>query len=427
MRFYSHEKGLARSKSFFNGREPSISFNKFSHHLLTCLVGFGLFGCGTEFSSKKLNNGDKNKTTQPQGSIKETAQSSASIVVTGLAPHHYQAAINWPEGVSGASVVVNKKSVFKAESPLIHSFKLDLEDNQSFIVQIISVPLDSKEPKIISEWNIKTPTDLVLSDIEVDPSLENQNKISLTVNRLFIPKADRNNFSLLTEGKDFIINTGELIADDSVISTFKKDQKASINKNGLNGGLIIIKAARATGNLSFELRGEHGGDGVNGEPYTSRAPNGANGTSADYNMFACNGEFNQQICYCGRDTAHREAGKDGFPGGPGRDGSNGGRGGNSGAIKIEIAEKSPYFHVDILSQYGGYSGVPGRAGSPQQGGIGGKAWQPSINPRLTLVCNTRTDGNTGPTGSPGKDGIKQPEGNLESNCISIGEGFGRCS
>jgi hypothetical protein len=281
------------------------------------------------------------------------------------------------------------------------------------------------DPQILNEWTVQTPTDVVLTNSEIDPVFKDQTKISIQAHRVFVPSMFGDESSLLTQGRDFTINTEELIAENSTIATFQKEQKAATDQSGRNGGSIVIKATRAIGNLSFSLRGENGGDGKDGESYANRAANGADGTAADYN-FRCSGQ-NVKVCTCNSSTSDRENGKPGQKGAPGRDGTNGGRGGHSGSVKIEVFEKSSQFHIDIYKQEAGIAGKPGKAGLPQKGGQGGKAWIPPNSPWITYVCNNRIPGRDGDNGDPGKDGVQQPNGTIEANCISIGEGFGRCS
>jgi hypothetical protein len=174
------------------------------------------------------------------------------------------------------------------------------------------------------------------------------------------------------------------------------------------------------------MYGQDGGVGSDGIPYRDdeRAAKGADGTMAEYPY--CPYEAGDSLwCFCDYGTAQNELGKIGSKGSNGRAGKNGGRGGDSGVFRMEIAENSPEFNYTVESK-AGVSGTPGRGGPPQKGGLGGA---PVTKDKDTHVCiNDLTAGPEGPPGDKnGADGIKQPDGHVEKSCVSIGDGYGRCS
>jgi hypothetical protein len=437
-----------------------------------------LLGCGTEFSSKKIGN------TQPKDSRVKTESDDKNnsaantekfavpeIKITGLDPFHYQAEINWSDKLKNVSVFSNGTLSFKTLSQGVTNCIFELDHNKEYKIQIyansqdnaeahfttplpIPKPKDNEDRELIQEWVIQTPLDIELSFLSIPFGFTFP--LDIKAHRVFID----HEFPVVTNGFDLKIDTDELIilkkgvpdnldpeaiSVDSTTKTIKEaasiytfsDEKVNEHatydptgrlisawSDGKNGGHISVKAKTAVGALNIFLRGQNGADGGNGAPYTERAAQGPAGELADYDMFHCSRFTSKHICSCYKNE-DRENGRQGAKGAPGRSGGNGGRGGDSGSVKIEIAEPSPNFKISTVSEFG-LSGNPGKAGPPQQGGIGG----PPVNkddPFTIYMCRDAQPGPEGPVGDPGQDGVRQSNGVIEQNCISIGEGFGRCA
>jgi hypothetical protein len=408
-----------------------------------------------------------------------TDDQTPGLKLTGLEPYKYQAEVTWPKGIINAKVYLNKALTFKSSSNDLTGCYLFLESGKTYKIQIFgnnqnadkltsvtsdsalgtsSSTLDSSnfspthlpiatlnspepevpmldEPILIREWVIETPYDVDLSLISSTFGFEFFKDIK--ADRVFI----HHEIPVITQGYDVHIDADEFIvlknkvpdlgsdmtsSEAASLSTLDKD-KMNIyhgNGDGKDGGHIIIKAKKATGRLSVFLLGQKGIDGKNGDPYSNRAATGANGELADYRDCRSGGT-GKTTCFCDRKTADRENGRPGAKGEPARNGTNGGRGGDSGSIRIEIAEPSPTFQV-VTTSLAGVPGIPGKAGPPQLGGLGGQPVNKE-NPTIFYMCEEPHAGTEGPSGDSGFDGIRQRNGLLEQNCISIGEGFGRCS
>ena len=430
MRFYSHEKGLARSKPLFLSGMIQLFSNISNFRAITIfMMSTCVLSCGPEFSSKRLNN---QSNPSPRGTLKESKITEPVFSLSGLKPHRYKAEIKWPEGLSNISVYANDDLAFKATTQKIESCFLVLEDNKEYIIRLVSEKLSEDKSKVekqtlIAEWKIKTPLDVVINNEILKSDFTSLNKIEIQANRIFIPKTESGEPSLVSGGRDVILIANELIVDRASILTFNEGQKAEVNKDGRSGGTFIIKAIKATGSLLVVLRGEHGGDGINGEAYTDRAAPGGRGKLAEYNCFT-DAFYPLVTCVCIPATESRENGEPGFKGAQGRPGASGGKGGSSGSLRIEIKDPSPEFTVETKSEVG-IAGTPGKAGPPQPGGIGGMPFDDITKRQMPPVsrCKQSTSGPEGPMGDRGVDGVQQPNGILDQNCKSIGEGFGRCT
>jgi hypothetical protein len=436
-----------------------------------------LLGCGTEFSSKKIRD-TQTKDSRVKTELDDKNNPSANeekfavpeIKITGIDPFHYQAEINWSDKLKNVSVFSNGALSFKTLSQGVTNCIFELDHNKEYKIQLYSKsqdkvevpfatpspipnPSDKEDQELVKEWIIQTPLDVDLSILSLPFGFIFPWDIK--AHRVFID----HEFPVVTDGFDLKIDTDELIIlkngvpDNLDLEALSVDPKTikeaasiytfsdeKINEHatydptgrlisawsdGKNGGHISIKAKTAVGALNIFLRGQNGADGGDGAPYTERAAQGSAGELADYDMYNCHksGGF-KRICVC-RKNEDRENGRQGAKGAPGRDGGNGGKGGDSGSVRIEIAEQSPNFKISTVSEFG-QSGNPGKAGPPQLGGIGGSPVNKD-DPFFIYMCRDAQPGPEGPVGDPGQDGVKQSNGVIEQNCISIGEGFGRCA
>lgn len=422
MRFFMRRQGWVRLV-YSNSQVIRRHGHQFQS-LIVPIVCFNVLACSPEFNSHTVG-GQPTSADKVSGEVSNRKTLSHGVELVGKDPHRYSAVVSWPVGFENIVISLNKKQIFSTQDKNLNKYEIGLHDNTEYVFRIEGQRENDQQLVLVDEWSVKTPKDFVLIESEVKANFDKTSELNIQAHRVFIPHTEGGETTFITSGRPVIINADELISDDGVISTFPKDQIAPANTHGRDGGLITIKATQAKGNLSFVLRGEDGGDGLNGENYTDQAAKGVDGTAADY-TFRCTGQ-NEQVCTCDPRTADRENGKPGLKGAPARNGTDGGRGGNSGYIKIEVAEKSTGFNLDIFNQVAGKAGVPGRAGQPQKGGLGGKPWSPPTSPWITYVCKRRSMGRDGEDGDLGHDGVQQPNGKIEANCISIGEGFGRCS
>ncbi|MGE3756718.1 MAG: hypothetical protein AB7H97_03130 [Pseudobdellovibrionaceae bacterium] len=222
---------------------------------------------------------------------------------------------------------------------------------------------------------IGDPKKLVLVDAKIKQAFEKSKRIFLS------------NMGLVTNGIDFIIQTDELVAENTTIFTFPDGAKANENRIGRPGGRITISAKKARGSLRVELRGENGGDGSMGKnqpPGTA----GANGKAYSAEEHTINKKF--LVC---KVMQNPKEGGDGLPGGDGLDGQ---PGGSTGSLSINIGEEEGFdFRVDRFQGIGGSGGLGGRGGA---GGPGGK-YEPKY---IEGLCESK---NAAP-GKKGVDGLK---------------------
>lgn len=403
MRFYGRRPGLVRLKPIVFCAIDKRYLKPLAAAILSCAL---FSACGPEYSSK--HNQVPNQSDTNKKDIRNNKEAPVTIELIGLEVFRYQATIRWPTETSNVSIFIDKQFAFKANSPSVTSYVVGLDHNREYLITVYSQKdLDTK-PIVVSELVVNTPLDVGLTSeyLKSLPFLEN--KISIQAHRVFIVD------SVVTEGKNILVNTDELIADEAELTTFQDQQKAIMDNGGRNGGLIVIKSKKAQGKLTFILRGENGGDGSSGASHSDRALRGPNGK--DGYLVTCDADERRCKTTC---SPWPENGHQGLPGKVGNHGGNGRYGGNTGSLQLEIAESSPNFHFKIEKVIG-TAGSPGSGGPGQQGGPGG------FPGKFSEYCSASI-GPDGPTGPKGVDGIRETNGVVEHDCVSIGEGFGRCS
>jgi hypothetical protein len=347
----------------------------------------------------------------------ETIPRTAKYILTGLAYSHYQAEISWNRGLTNVSINLNGISVYSQQDIKTTTFNLDLASDTAYSIKVYTVNDDrlsenaTREKSLIAAWEIRTPKDLLLTQASLDEFLNKSGEKIIEAHRIFLEKDKE----IVSSGSSFTIKADELFTDGSIISTFPVNLKAALDTNGRSGGNIFIISKRAHGRLNINMRGEHGGDGVDGIPHTDRAARGADGKEGYCGW--SEGRVPHIIC------EHQPGpGGAGAPGANGRPGSNGGSGGNTGLFKIQVVDDSPDFLADVKKTEG-VAGNPGRASQPQLGGLGGYSGR--IDGRCCPSPNPPNYGD-GPNGQPGTDGVRQTNGLVEPECISIGAEAGKC-
>lgn len=393
MRFFERRRGFVR---------PVLTI--LCH---TTIVSGVLCACGPDFSSKS-NQPTPVSTPTVNKDLRNKNEEPVTSSIIGLEPYRYQVTLRWAPELTNVSVYIDKQFAFKAESSSVTSYSVGLDHNRDYLVTVYSQKDKEAKPTVVSEFQLQTPLDVVLSTEFFNSAPVVENKISVQAHRIFVLS------KVITGGKNILLNTDEFIVDQALISTFDENQKAPLDNLGRSGGGIFIKAQKAKGQIEFVFRGESGGDGMDGAPFTERAAAGANGADglSDYWDSEKRGGW-----VCDRQP---EDGRPGVPGSNGRSGTNGKAGGNTGSLHLEIADASPEFHYKIEKVLG-IAGQFGKGGPGQLGGVGGQPGKPSNK------CKSASTGPEGKPGDKGADGIREKDGIIEQDCVSIGEGFGRCS
>lgn len=243
--------------------------------------------------------------------------------------------------------------------------------------------------------------------------VENEFKLPIPKerNRMSVLKYDRlilgRGGFITTGGQDVRLEIGELLSDQGTIQTFSEGQKAEKGRDGRGGGKIELVVGRATGKLFLELRGEDGGNGLDGKD-PDESLRGAKGYSGAPAMYS--GSFDT-----GGHRLERPA-KDGGRGGPGLPGfpgGNGARGGNSGFASIRIIETSEF---ELVAQK--RPGIGGSYGLGGKGGPGGFGGDPGTD-------HLAQGSGAAPYTSPGQQGAEGPAG-VNGNTGASGEAEKLC-
>ena len=231
---------------------------------------------------------------------------------------------------------------------------------------------------------------------------------NLNVHRLFINQ----DYSLITNGFNVEINADELLSEKGTIATFDLNSRAESGAHGKNGGEIKLNIQKALGLLKIHMRGQHGGHGITGAPFSFRAPDG-NPPKSGSEMCESPGAGRDRLrsitkplrhCECVRDGKN---GTDGHQGAQGNPGGPAGNGGSTGELKLNIKDGSG-FKIETTR-------VVGESG---QRGVGGPGQPGGIAPEGSGKCLGKKGNNGfhGPLGDEGPSGIS---GVFQTTCIQI--------
>lgn len=348
-----------------------------------------------------------NKTSCPQAPDHIQAAQLQDYVTVQVQPttkpERYMVYFGWPRIEDQKRIRIRKDQVLATVLPNQTTFSHEVDHNQTITYSFDITDTSSRVEKSFSKQVI-IPRDFV---VRAGQSEFTENT-KLSVNRFFLSSEK----SLQTNGFDVEIISSELVANKGVIETFSEDSKATQGNNGHSAGNLKIKAKTASGDLKIYMRGQHGGDGLNGEPYSDRAQDGVAPTDGEGDC-SCKGctlvVFN---CWC---TAMGKPGGSGLNGLKGRAGHPGGVGGDSGQLKVEVQDGSA-FMVETFSRVGN-GGEPGAGGPGQSGGV--------ALPNKYRCAGSK--GNDGAPGEPGDKGIKGDDGKPGLICIYIAsEGKNDC-
>jgi hypothetical protein len=242
--------------------------------------------------------------------------------------------------------------------------------------------------------SVESSVDFILSN-----SMVLTKDTTITANRIYLYR----NSLIITQGYKLTLKAQNLYADHARIMTFPEFAQAPLSMDGRSGGQINLDVGRAMGELFLELRGEHGGQGLNGNPYFFAAQNGPQGQRGGNHCLRLiiGGPIK---CICTRNPTN---GGNGAPGAKGQIGQNGGNGGNSGTATLKITDYSQ-FNLEIF-QFAGMGGTPGLGGPGQKGGKGGPPGD-----RTTSECNPGINGYDGADGPQGDAGVRGRDGEKEA-------------
>lgn len=367
--------------------------------LASSLILMGLSACG-EFEKEKI------VTVEPKARNFALGDAQFNLSETDI-PHQYQMAVSWPNDIKKVYVEKEGKKVYETDSG--QPVTLQLKDNTKYNIRVFST--EAEKPVLLGEAQGSTPVDYTfngVTDLKEDLTVE--------ANRVFFLSKSK----IQTNGHILNVKAQTVVSDEAEIFSFPEGAKATTEKDGLSGGLVQIVSEFAHGNMKVTLRGQNGGDGLDGLPWSYRAPDAGQGSSGAHDCVKVSvggiGIGGALKCWC---TSNPNNGFDGPQGAVGRNGTPAGRGGNTGKIVIEVKETSDFAVEPNLII--GLAGTSGKGGPGQEGGNGGPPGDPTSS-----ECHSASPGNKGPQGNPGENAAPSQDGGTEIMCISIGQGSGKC-
>lgn len=371
--------------------------------ILAATIIMSQVGCGDIQKETANNQPVKNEKTNLV-----QAQGSARFQIQELdIPHQYQILISWPSEFKKVVIEDSGKRIFESES--LAQYSHPVRDNTKFVLRVFS--LDAEMPVLIGEYSGQTPR-----DFSIESSIELRQDLVIDASRVFLT----NESKIQTNGFKIKVKADKFFSDGAEIFSFMPNSKAPVQTDGVSGGFVEIKAKEARGHLQVNLRGQNGGDGVDGQAWDIRAATGATGRSGAHECAKLNvggiGIGGPLKCWC---TRNPDNGGVGATGEKGRDGTKAGRGGNSGVLVVEIQEKTDFVVEPFQSN--GLAGIPGSGSFGQKGGLGGAAGDATSS-----ECSGANQGPEGQEGEKGADGERAADGVIEALCISIGQGEGKC-
>ena len=214
---------------------------------------------------------------------------------------------------------------------------------------------------------------------------------------------------LVTNGENFHVIADEIFFHQAQIVTFEEGQTAGLGQNGRSGGTLNFQAKKISGEVVVELRGENGGQGLEG-PVPDLRLKGADGVSGSAPVV-----FTPPTCpvgeiFCGTCQSpgtQGGPGQDGFRGYPGGRGRSGG---SSGELRW-IADDATELNWKVVKSpgIGGTGGIGGKGGAPGKGGS-------TPASMFCPVIPANKDGNPGEIGPAGEPG---ESGQAELACLQI--------
>lgn len=377
---------------------------------------FILAGCDQLDMNKEDGNTED---SGPKSVQSASLEDNIKVSILGTDPEKYVVQFSWPRIEDKKVLRIRLGRVLAEVQPTQTFFTSTVNHNQ-----VLTYSFDVLDSKRVLERTI-TKTAVIPYDFVVRPdnSVISDN-IKIEANRLYLSEET----ALFIDGKSVEISANEIYSKGGMIKSFategNEDATAPLGKDGRSGGNLVLTVNKLYGPLKVDLRGENGGQGIDGAPYDTRAAKGAPaGKGKGY------GSPGSADSYCdyGADAGNGAAGADGRPGLPG------GSGGNSGNVKVSVKQFLPLEGIGtpptdepsrpvVVLLAPGLGAKGGNPGPPQIGGLGGDG-----NNGSDWDCSGEK-GQPGPDGKPGKPGEKGKDGQIGLNCIYIGsENINECS
>lgn len=358
-------------------------------------------------------NNKKEYVTVPQSGATQSSPASTptpKITELGVAfqvvepnvPNQYQIYISWPKELKSIFIEDFGKNVF-ISNKVQRDFLYTLRDNTSYNLRVFQTT--DAGARLVGEYKGRMPNDFVFTG-----PVNLERDLNVDVHRVFFTNETR----VQTNGFKLTIKADKIFSENAEIFSFVRGQKADLMMKGRNGGVLKIVSEEASGTLRISLRGEHGGDGIDGSTHMTRAADGASGSAGAHDCARALGAIVR--CWCTSSPGPGKPGADGVDGFPGSDS---GKGGNSGVVSVEVKNDNN-FRLNVL-QEAGLSGTPGRGSEGQDGGLGGAPGNPTSD-----ACGGSHPGQNGKRGKSGAVGSRPSDGEIEKKCISIGQDVRDC-
>lgn len=371
-----------------------------------------IFVCWTFVSCIKVEPKNKNESEPSPAPVIETT-SAVTALVRGLdEPNKYIVEFQQGEGlfvrkirhgVSSVLRIDDKNTIDSDVQPgdqITYQFSREFGSSQMVLKTIdVAIPRDLVFEKklILNETTIKQLS------LELDVSGSFRRIKAVKFRRIFFMKESL----LVTNGEYFQIVADEIRFHQSQIWTHEPGQVAALGQFGRSGGTLDFHAKKISGEVQIELRGENGGQGLEGALPDDKLK-GANGYSGDKPIVTIPPMCPSDQLSCGTCQSP------GTPGGPGQDGregypgGRGFRGGSSGELRWQ-AEDIADLNWKVL-KFPGQGGVGGSGGAGGAGGQGGTTMATMFCPPIAPAQDGQK-GPLGPSGIPGESGL------LESACL----------
>lgn len=391
------------------------------------LEGFALILAAIVISGCDMKSDEKKPApAAPEGTVSESAvdpkslEGTMKVDVVGGDPEKYLVQFSWPKLSPVKKIRIRLDRVLTEISSDQSFFTHTVAHNATYTYSF-DVLGNNRNVEETFRKSVMVPLDYVV---------KNQPRITaateIIANRAYFESSN----PLLIGNFNTILIVNELHSQDGVIETFPLGDgnalpKAGTDQNGRTGGNLNIQAKSLTGRLKIIMRGEDGGTGSDGQPFSDRAKAGK--PAGEGYTVSHGGEYPDSMCVSGENAGN------GDPGLPGRDGNRGGDGGSTGDIRISIEKYIPLNGVDGIEdgespspvqifQYVGNEGSGGKPGPPQQGGLpgpgnSGKDWDCKGDP-----------GAPGADGGPGGKKGNGTRGAVGSSCLYIAsENINECT
>lgn len=376
--------------------------------LIFSLLGFSFLSCQkTDTKENKTfeNSFIESKNPRP----KETGELKIEVIPLPQ-PNDYEVKITWAaleKDPSHWSIIRHsprKEIVSLATLPREKREYIDRSHLVAGVVYTYFVKaLDSDESHFFLKAEVQIPKDLEIKQKAVVSEITGYR-------RLFLRKEGR----ILPQFENLRIDVQEILSQEGVIQNFESKQEANLGIPGRSGGLLWIRAQKASGILHVVGNGERGGQGLPGAQGLMGTP----GTKGLHGLAAISfpnfknpspGNF-----HCTRPPTTGGPGAIGGMGGPGGVGA---KGGDSGRLYIEIENPSGFQLKDVLTP--GEGGLAGKGGEGGLGGIGG----PPGDLDEFGVCPRAETGPMGPRGKEGLPGENGKSGDLGPKCLKLANIF----